>query len=110
MSPFVIFQTYELLEVYYRQGWDHLNETDSTGLAEQLKEKEKRNSFYWQRKMLEYRIPKLVTSAKQLGSGGYYPVCPTCAMTMERFYQSYCDRCGQCLNWSYIARHMPETE
>ncbi len=28
-----------------------------------------------------------------------FPVCPRCGITMEREYQAYCDRCGQCLNW-----------
>ncbi len=28
-----------------------------------------------------------------------YPVCPRCGITMEREYQTYCDRCGQCLDW-----------
>lgn len=28
-----------------------------------------------------------------------FPVCPQCRITMEREYQSYCDRCGQCLGW-----------
>lgn len=29
-----------------------------------------------------------------------YPVCPNCRVTLEREYQSYCDRCGQHLDWS----------
>lgn len=29
-----------------------------------------------------------------------FPVCPHCLATMEREYQNYCDRCGQCLDWS----------
>lgn len=29
-----------------------------------------------------------------------YPVCPRCGRTIEREYQHYCDRCGQCLDWS----------
>lgn len=29
-----------------------------------------------------------------------FPVCPQCGSTLEREYQSYCDRCGQCLDWS----------
>ena len=28
-----------------------------------------------------------------------FPVCPRCGRTMEREYQPYCDRCGQCLDW-----------
>lgn len=29
-----------------------------------------------------------------------FPVCPQCGVTMEREYQQFCDRCGQCLDWS----------
>ncbi len=28
-----------------------------------------------------------------------FPVCPRCQITMEREYQSFCDRCGQRLDW-----------
>ena len=28
-----------------------------------------------------------------------FPICPRCKRTMEREYQSYCDRCGQALFW-----------
>ena len=28
-----------------------------------------------------------------------FPICPQCGVTMEREYQSFCDRCGQCLEW-----------
>lgn len=28
-----------------------------------------------------------------------FPVCPRRGRTMEREYQPYCDRCGQCLDW-----------
>ncbi len=31
-----------------------------------------------------------------------YPVCPGCKVTLEREYQSFCDRCGQRLDWSAI--------
>ena len=33
-----------------------------------------------------------------------FPVCPQCGKTMEREYQSYCDRCGQCLDWKDFPR------
>lgn len=29
-----------------------------------------------------------------------FPVCPRCGFTLEREYQAYCDRCGQCLSWN----------
>lgn len=28
-----------------------------------------------------------------------FPICPNCNITLEREYQSYCDRCGQMLSW-----------
>lgn len=28
-----------------------------------------------------------------------FPICPRCKITMEREYQSFCDRCGQALHW-----------
>ena len=33
-----------------------------------------------------------------------FPVCPRCKKTMEREYQSYCDRCGQALLWKGFAK------
>lgn len=32
------------------------------------------------------------------GKTGYY-VCPRCKITMDREFMSFCDRCGQKLNW-----------
>ena len=32
---------------------------------------------------------------------GSFPVCPACRVTIEREYQSYCDRCGQRLGWKH---------
>ena len=33
-----------------------------------------------------------------------FPVCPRCGRTMEREYQPYCDRCGQCLDWDNFSK------
>ena len=33
-----------------------------------------------------------------------FPVCPQCGKTMEREYQPYCDRCGQCLDWNNFSK------
>lgn len=33
-----------------------------------------------------------------------FPVCPRCGRTMERESQSYCDRCGQCLDWKDFSK------
>lgn len=55
---------------------------------------------------LSYRRPMEVDTIyayrkRMLGSVGWsnYPVCPRCNITMEREYQSFCDRCGQKLDW-----------
>ena len=32
------------------------------------------------------------------GKTGYY-VCPRCKITMDREFMSFCDRCGQKLDW-----------
>ena len=41
-----------------------------------------------------------VRQVLRLSSGYTYPICPACKITLEREYQCYCDRCGQCLNWN----------
>ncbi len=33
-----------------------------------------------------------------------YPVCPRCGITMEREYQTCCDRCGQRLDWKDFSK------
>ena len=33
-----------------------------------------------------------------------FPVCPQCGRTLEREYQPYCDRCGQCLDWKGFSK------
>ncbi len=37
------------------------------------------------------------------GKTGYY-VCPRCKITMEREFMSFCDRCGQKLDWKYYRK------
>ena len=53
---------------------------------------------------LLYREPMIVAEIKELGNCGYFPICPRCDCTMEREYQSFCDRCGQMLNWKRFSR------
>ena len=52
---------------------------------------------------LLYREPMAVTQIRSYhyysGLTGY-PIFLRCGKTMEREYQRYCDRCGQCLDWS----------
>lgn len=50
-----------------------------------------------------YRIPMEVDELRVFRScsgvyDGYY-VCSRCKITIEREFMSYCDRCGQKLNW-----------
>lgn len=52
---------------------------------------------------LSYRRPMLVRELMVFPNtrpiDSYY-VCPRCQITMEREFMQYCDRCGQCLDWS----------
>lgn len=46
-----------------------------------------------------HRQPIRVTHILRLPCGTEFPICPACGITLEREYQLYCDRCGQCLSW-----------
>lgn len=48
---------------------------------------------------LRFRRPMAVRKVLVFQSGAAYPVCPRCERTLEREYQSFCDRCGQQLDW-----------
>ena len=37
------------------------------------------------------------------GKTGYY-VCPCCKITLDREFISFCDRCGQKLDWRYYRK------
>ena len=55
--------------------------------------------------LASYRQPMIVTQVRcypYYESFTGYPVCPRCGRTIEREYQAYCDRCGQCLDWSML--------
>ena len=63
---------------------------------------EKLDDLDWVRGQLSYRLSKPVTAIRhypKLYPPTSFPVCPRCDVTLEREYQSYCDRCGQHLNW-----------
>lgn len=54
----------------------------------------------WDNNIPDKRLnPMDVNQILQFPSGGSFPICPACKITLEREYQKYCDRCGQCLNW-----------
>ena len=50
--------------------------------------------FRWGKEVNEVMIFRT-----QFGETGYY-VCPRCHITMEREFMSFCDRCGQHLDWT----------
>ena len=50
---------------------------------------------------VSYRIPLPVTKVIAY-SNTTYPVCPRCAVSLEREYMAFCDRCGQKLNWDFL--------
>lgn len=50
----------------------------------------------------DYRAPIQVSAIRlyHFATGDVsFPICPRCNRTLEREYQSYCDRCGQHLSW-----------
>ena len=54
-----------------------------------------------------YRTPMRVEAVRAFRWGGSFsafPICPRCECTMEREYQSFCDRCGQRLSWKGFRR------
>lgn len=48
--------------------------------------------------LASYRIKMRVRELVRLSDGGYF-LCPRCKITLDRDFQNYCDRCGQCLDW-----------
>lgn len=66
-------------------------------------EKKRRHSIRLLPEAIAYRTPLPVTKVIVHTHGNTYPVCPRCAMTLEREYMSFCDRCGQKLNWDLFA-------
>ena len=52
--------------------------------------------------LIGWRVPMLVTELKVFpecrGQPAYY-VCPRCGLSMEREFMSFCDCCGQWLDW-----------
>ena len=56
---------------------------------------------------LTFRAPMRVTQVRCLRwpcGIVSFPVCPRCRITLEREYQAFCDRCGQCLSWKNFSK------
>lgn len=54
------------------------------------------------RQLMSFRVPMMVRELlvfqSHNGPTGYYK-CPRCGITVEREFMSFCDRCGQRLDW-----------
>ena len=60
---------------------------------------------------LGFRRDMAVTEVVRFSpNSGSFPRCPRCRLTMEREYMSFCDRCGQKLNWSSFDPPPPESK
>lgn len=51
-----------------------------------------------------FRIPMTVNEIHLFNNDTAFSVCPRCHITLEREYQSFCDRCGQALDWKSLDR------
>ena len=51
--------------------------------------------------VITYRVPMHVTKVIAY-TNSVYPICPRCEVSLEREYMSFCDRCGQKLNWDFF--------
>ena len=49
-----------------------------------------------------FRLPMTVNEIHLLRNNMALSVCPRCHLTLDREYQSYCDRCGQALDWKHL--------
>ena len=62
-----------------------------------------------ERHELSFRRPLAVTEAVLFPRDRFhYPRCPRCRLTLDREYMSFCDRCGQRLDWGLFARRAKE--
>lgn len=51
-----------------------------------------------------YRSGMRIKEAMILGDGYVYYCCPRCEVTLDREFVSFCDRCGQKLDWAKYGR------
>lgn len=65
-----------------------------------IKLPDRENSIQLLAEAVTYRIERPVTQIVQYPTyGHWFPLCPRCKISLEREYVSFCDRCGQKLNW-----------
>ena len=50
------------------------------------------------------QVREFIFYPSMFGTESEFFLCPRCDITMEREYQSYCDRCGQHLGWRCIGK------
>ena len=60
--------------------------------------KKRKHSMRLFMEVVTYRVPLPVTKVIAF-TNTTYPLCPRCDLSLEREYMSFCDRCGQKLNW-----------
>ncbi len=68
-------------------------------MATTEKARRKRKHTQPEADLLSYRTPMAVAELKIFWNQNAFYVCPKCQTTLEREFQAYCDRCGQCLDW-----------
>ena len=55
----------------------------------------------------DYRSSLQITQVRIFQNRHAYYACPRCDSSLDREYMSYCDRCGQCLNWKERRKAVP---
>ena len=90
-------EEYELPDVLWMEEW--IRSRLFVYLIKKL------NDLFSYRRPMPVREYTLYQST--FNSDSIYYLCPRCDITMEREYQAYCDRCGQCLGWNGINRTKP---
>lgn len=78
------------------ESWDIVKVIYRTVLRNALREGNTRERLA----AYTYRTPMLILDTAIYVSGDVYAKCPRCRVPLERDFQSYCDRCGQALDWS----------
>lgn len=55
------------------------------------------------KELASFQVPMMVNEMVKLQTYAYqydlYYICPRCKISLERDFMSYCDRCGQKLDW-----------